>query len=157
MANIQTQIETNKFTVTSAMEAQKTGKLKEWVIELLLSEKSFELAEKITSEKTIAIEMYNFPLYLLKKIQGPEENEDQRQSPDHWEKKVKNLAEIMGEGFAPAPLIVTDFWNKFEIADGNHRHEALVRQGVKSYWTIFFIKHKKGQEYLHNLVKEKNI
>lgn len=146
-----------KFSIESAMEASKNNSLKKWVIDLLLNEESYDLAEKINSEKTVAVDMVNFPLSLLKKIQGPEENETHRQSPDVWEGKVRNLADKYGEGYRPAPLIVTDFWNHFEIADGNHRHEALERHGVKSYWTIFFIKHKKGKEYLDKLLKDKKI
>ncbi len=140
------------FTIESAQKALKSGKLKDWVHELLLSEKSFELADKIATEKIVALEMLYFPLALLNKIQGPEENVIHRQAPDVWEDKVKKLAEHVEGGHSLAPLIVTDFWNYFEIADGNHRHEALERKGVKSYWTIFFIKHEKGRKYLQDVM-----
>ncbi|HVF69445.1 MAG TPA: ParB N-terminal domain-containing protein [Xanthomonadales bacterium] len=140
------------FSSESALKAMEKGDLKEWVIKLLESEKSYELAEKISSEKIVAIEMYNFPLALLKKIKGPEENEDHRQPPDVWEDKVKEMEKKIGNDYTPAPLIVTDFWNKFEVADGNHRHEALERRGIKSYWTIFFIKYEAGKDYLHKIM-----
>ncbi len=153
MKNVNDIYPVNHYTVESAMAAKDRGKLKEWVHELLLSEKSFDLAEIIISEKTVAIEMLDFPLSLLKKIQGPEEEEIHRQSPEIWEDKVKKLTDSVRGGYAPAPLIVTDFWNYFEIADGNHRHEALERKGIKSYWTIFFIKHEKGREYLSDVMK----
>ncbi|HUQ85840.1 MAG TPA: ParB N-terminal domain-containing protein [Candidatus Limnocylindrales bacterium] len=154
MSNITDSLE-SKFDIESALAARDKGLLKEWVIELLKSEGSYELAEKISSEKTAAIKMYNYPLTLLKKIQGPEENEIHRQSPQVWEDKVKKLAKKIENGFISAPLIVTDFWNYFEVADGNHRHEALERKGIKSYWTIFFIKHQAGVEYLKDIMKSK--
>ncbi len=141
------------FTIENAQQARDKGKLSEWVHELLLSEKSYDLAEKIATEKIIAVEMLDFPLALLNKIRGPEEQETHRQAPDVWEDKVKKLAVHVENGNSLAPLIVTDFWNYFEIADGNHRHEALERRGIKKYWTIFFIKHEKGKKYLADVMK----
>jgi hypothetical protein len=143
----------NEFTVESALLAREKGELKNWVIGLLLSEKSYELAEKIKTEEAVAIEMLNFPLAKLKKIQGPEEDESQRQPAHVWEEKVSNFTRELENGFSPAPLIVTDFWNHFEVADGNHRHEALERKGIMNYWTIFFIKHEAGHKYLMDIMK----
>lgn len=147
----------NSYTVEGALSAKENGDLKNWVIKLLLSEESYELAEKIESEKYVSIEMLLFPLSLLKKIQGPEENVTHRQPAHVWEGKVKNLADMLTDGYSPAPLIVTDFWNHFEIADGNHRHEALVRMGTKNYWTIFFIKHEEGRKYLLDVMKTDSV
>lgn len=145
----------SSFTPTSesALLAQKSGQLSEWVQELLHSEGSTDLAKSLAEEKIIAIEIYDFPLTKLKKIQGPEENVSDRQSPHVWEESVSAISRKILEGYKPAPLIVTDFWNYFEIADGNHRQEALLRAGKTHYWTIFFIKHQKGKEYLETLIK----
>lgn len=143
----------NKFTVEAALLAKKNGTLSKWTQELLQSEGGVGLANALKSERTVAVEMLNFPLSLLKKIEGPEEQVENRLSPDVWEKNVQRLTDLIKHGYSPAPLIVTDFWNKFEIADGNHRHEALVRAGIKSYWTIFFIKHPAGQKYILDIVK----
>lgn len=142
-----------KYTVESALSAKNKGNLKDWVIDLLLSEESFELAEKIKSEKTVAIEMFNTPLSLINRIQGPEENIADRKPLHKWNEDVNKIVEILDKDYKPAPIIVTDFWNHFEIADGNHRHEALERLGVKKYWTIFFIKHEEGRKYLLENIK----
>ena len=140
-------------TSESALLARQNGTLGEWVQKLLQSEGNYELAKTLAQEKPVAIEMVDFPLSRLKKIVGPEENEAHRQSPDVWEAQVTKLAKMVEKGYKPAPLIVTDYWNHFEIADGNHRHEALERRGINSYWTIFFIKHEKGKEYLQTIIK----
>lgn len=142
-----------KYTVESALTAKSNGTLKNWVIGLLLSEENFELAEKIATEKTVAIEMFNVPLALINRIKGPEENEAYRKPPEKWNEEVSKMVERLDNDYSPAPIIVTDFWNHFEIADGNHRHEALERRGVKSYWTIFFIKHETGRKYLLDKIK----
>ena len=143
----------SKFTVESAMIARDNGVLKDWVIELLLSKESYELAEKIRQEKTVAIEMHNAPLGLVKRIQGPEENIADRKPVEKWDEDVQKIVEKLRGEYRPAPIIVTDFWNHFEIADGNHRHEALERLGAKTYWTIFFLKHDEGKKYLHSMIK----
>ncbi len=139
-------------TSDNALVAQKSGALGKWVQNLLISEGNYNLAKSLAQETPIAIEIMEFPLSQLKRIVGPEENEEHRQSPDIWEAQVDKLAKKIKEGYQPAPLIVTDFWNHFELADGNHRHEAMLRVGIKSYWTIFFIKHQKGKEYLQTIV-----
>jgi len=140
-------------TSENALLAKQNGTLEKWVQNLLLSEDSYELAKTFAREKPVAVEILQFPLSQLKRIEGPEENEEHRQSPDVWEGEVNELAKKIKNGYKPAPLIVTDFWNYFEIADGNHRHEALLRVGIKSYWTIFFIKHEKGRKYLQDIMK----
>ena len=138
----------NEFTVESALLAQKEGLISDWVQALLHCEDSDKLAKSLAEFKPVAMEIYDFPLLKLKRIDGPEEKIEQRLSPDIWEAQVSLLTNKIKEGFRPAPLIVTDYWNYFEIADGNHRHEALLRNGITSYWTIFLIKNKKGHEYL---------
>lgn len=143
-------------TSENALLAMQNGDLENWVQALLQSEGSLDLAKSLISEKAIAVKMYNFPLGKLKKINGPEEQVELRQPLDIWEKRVSKLTELIKGGFKPAPLIVTDFWNHFEIADGNHRHEAMLRAGINSYWTIFFIKHTKGLEYLQTIMERFN-
>lgn len=140
-------------TSESALLAKQHSRLGEWVQNLLHSEGNDELAKSLAQEKPIAIEMIEFPLVQLKRIEGPEENEEHRLSPDVWEEQVKKLAKKIKDGYKPAPLIVTDFWNQFELADGNHRHEAMLRVGMKTYWTIFFIKHEAGKKYLQSILK----
>lgn len=142
-----------KYTVEAALEAKKKGVLKNWVIELLNSEKSFELAEKIASEKIVAVEMHEVPLSLIKRIQGPQEKIEHRKPPHVWENELKKMHEKFDDDFSPPPIIVTDFWNYFEIADGNHRHEVLEKRGVKKCWVIFFIKYEAGLKYLHESLK----
>ncbi len=140
-------------TYENAKLAQENGTLNEWVNSLLISEGSNSLAQSLAKESPIAIKMIEFPLSQLKRIEGPEEKIEHRQSPDIWEASVQVLAAKIKDGFRPAPLIVTDYWNYFELADGNHRQEAMLRVGIKSYWTIFFIKHQKGKEYLESILK----
>ncbi len=138
-----------------AIEAGKNGNLEEWVQKLLISEGNEDLAKSLSNEKPICVSIVKIPLKLLKKIEGPEEQIEHRQPLDIWENRVSKLVKLIEGGYKPAPLLVTDYWNYFEIADGNHRHEALVRLGTLEYWTIFFIKHEEGKKYLESILKNR--
>ncbi len=141
-------------TSENALIAKENGTLDQWIEDLLHSEGNDALSKSLFKEKTVAIEIYDYPLAGLKKIVGPEENEEHRQSPDVWEAQVSKIAKLIKNGYKPAPLIVTDFWNYFEIADGNHRQEAMIRTGMTRYWTIFMIKHEEGKKYLESIIKK---
>lgn len=134
-------------TPENALLAHQSNSLLDWVQQLLISEGNSSLAESLSKEDPILVDIINVPLSLLKKIEGPEEDVESRLSPGVWEGNVSKLTELIKNGYKPSPLIVTDYWNYFEIADGNHRHEALLRNGIKSYWTIFLIKHPEGKKY----------
>lgn len=140
-------------TVENALLAQENNYLEEWVQKLLISEGNDVLANEISQQSAILAEIINTPLVLLKKIEGPEEDVALRLPLDLFEKNVSKLTKLIKEGYKPAPLIVTDYWNYLEIADGNHRHEALLRNGINSYWTIFLIKHPTGKKYFQEEFK----
>ncbi len=59
---------------------------------------------------------------------------------------------MIEDEYAPPPLIVTDYWSPMEIVDGNHRHEALLRNGVEKYWAIFFIKNESTKQLLRQYI-----
>jgi len=125
--------------ISQAISAHKKGELKAWVESFLSQEKNQGLLDAIRSTPIKALKLIQYPLDKINKIQGPEVH-DQRESLDIWEERVSRQVSQIKKGYLPAPLIVTDFWWPLEIADGNHRHEALVREGFKSYWTIFILK-----------------
>ena len=129
-----------KYTTQAAILAKKEGALREWVQEFLLSEGNEGLARALRDEEATMIEIAEVPLSLLRKIDGPEEKPHERQPLDKWEERVSRLEEVVKKGEPLPPLIVTDFWKPLEIVDGNHRHEAMTRNGVERYWTIFFLR-----------------
>lgn len=140
------------FTAEDALSAKKQGLLKQWVEEFLDAEGNHGLATALKTEKAIEIDVINFPLELLNRIQGPELVENREKIPV-WDDRVSKLQTKLIDGHNLPPLIVTDFWNPFEIVDGNHRHEALVKNGIKKHWTIFFIKHPESKKYLDYILK----
>lgn len=138
-----------KYTTKTARAAYEKGRLHEWVQEYLLNEGNVGLAKALREERAIMVDIVEFPLSLLRKIEGPEEP-SARQPLDVWEQRVTKIEKLIKGGKDLPPLIVTDFWRPLEIVDGNHRHEAFIRNGVENFWTIFFL----NNEINKDLVKK---
>jgi len=99
-----------------------------------------KLADRIESTVCQSIELVNFPLKNLKRIIGPDKKLAYFEEEEIWERRVEKLVSVIEGGCKPLPLFATNFWGETTLADGNHRHEALVRSGIDSYWVIFFLK-----------------
>ena len=97
-----------------------------------------KLADRIGSTVCQSIELVNFPLKDLKRIIGPDKKLTYFEEEEIWEERVSKLTSAIEEGYEPLPLFATNFWGETALADGNHRHEALIRSGFESYWVIFF-------------------
>ena len=128
-------------SIKSAIAAHKKGTLLDWVNDFLKLEGNVGLLKVLEENRPKWVEMVDFPLHLLNRIRGPEDIPN-RESLEVWERRVSKQITNLQKGQISSPLIVTDYWNSLEIADGNHRHEALVRRGIKTYWTIFLLKSK---------------
>lgn len=127
--------------------AKKAHTLEEWVQKFLLNEGNHGLATALRTEAALMVDLIEIPLSLLNKIEGPEPVQ-KRETLDVWEERVSGLTLMIEEGYKPPPLIVTDFWKPFEIVDGNHRHEAMLRNNIEKYPTIFFIKNEESVKIL---------
>jgi hypothetical protein len=138
---------TISYSSEDVVTARKNNSLKQWVDEFLLDEGNHSLATELKNNKSSLIEILDFTLSKLKKIEGPEEVTN-RESLDVWEERVSKLTKLIEQGQSLPPIIVTDFWQPLEIADGNHRHEALLRSGRDKYWTIFFLKNEENKQLL---------
>lgn len=134
-----------QLTSQDALQAKGKGTLREWVQEYLNSEKNYGLAAALEKQTAVFVDIIEFPLAELRKIEGPEPVSD-RESLDRWEERVSAIELLIDQGYEFPPLVVTDYWKPLEIADGSHRHEAFLRKGIKKYWTIFFIKDKSNKQ-----------
>jgi 8-oxo-dGTP pyrophosphatase MutT (NUDIX family) len=61
-----------------------------------------------------------------------------RNPVDDFERRVEGLRAFHQGGGSSAPLLVNFSGGKFQLNDGNHRHEALVRDGVTAFPMIFW-------------------
>jgi|AntRauTorckE6833_2_1112554.scaffolds.fasta_scaffold16037_5 hypothetical protein len=103
-----------------------------------------KLKERIESTKCRSIELINFPLKDLKRIIGPDPKLAYFEEEEMWETRVEKLVTAIKDGYEPLPLFATNFWGReTALADGNHRHEALLRSGYDTYWVVFFTEQQK--------------
>ena len=136
-----------EFSLKDAIERADKGQLEEWIHEFLLGEGSNEGFSK-GLKLTHRYYMYpvKMPLNLFKRCCGPEENMRFRTDTESFEKKVARMQNDIEEGWDVPPLIIGYYDDTFELNDGNHRFEALVRSGAKEYYTIIWITEKKDYE-----------
>lgn len=127
-----------KYSLETAIEADKKGELFQWLQDYLRGEGgNKELADYLI-EKPMTISLVEFPLNKLKRGAGLEKEMIYAEDSEVWEKRVGNLVAKVKEGIKLPPLIVTDFGILLGLSDGNHTYEALHRCGYDKYWTIFF-------------------
>lgn len=126
-----------RFTLQTALQARDNNTLEQWVQDYLYNEgQNKGLADSFKKE-SISYSLCEYHLLKLKRIMGPENNMKFFESEDVWEKRIQELQAKIVKGETMPPLIVTNLWSENEIADGAHRHEALLRQGYRDYWVIF--------------------
>ena len=121
----------------------------EWTITYLQkNERNKELVENIKKRKIVKTELIEYPLSRLIKVTGPQNGEAMPEPLPNWLKRVKEIEDDLTKKHLPPPIIVTDFWQEMEIADGSHRYEALIKQGFTTYWTIFLFVNQSSVEKL---------
>ena len=141
------------LTLEMAKQAKENNSLMQWAMDFMDNDKNKNLARILKENKDIFlwIDLIEFPLNKLKRIMGPEKELLYPEEKEIWEKRINNLSnDIKNNNYKPCPLIVTDFWSDMNIADGNHRHEALLRSGFNKYWVMFMIKDKKNIDWVLN-------
>ncbi len=142
----------NEFTLEEAKKAKENNFLKQWVIDFLLAEgNNKHLSKEIEDSNDVWIELKKFPLAKLRREMGPKEDGLKfSEDKDIWMKRISNFIKDIKGGYEPCPLIATDFWGSIDLADGAHRHEALLQSGFKEYWTLFIIKNKENIDWVLN-------
>jgi hypothetical protein len=129
-----------KSTLSAAQAYTKNGKLEDWIHAYLLSDgnnKAFSDGLKLVDRTYLG--PYRMPLSLFKRCCGPEETMKWRVDLDGFEKRVENLKRLILSDYDLPPLIIQFVNGQFELNDGNHRHEAYTRLGIKEVDVIIWI------------------
>lgn len=135
-----------KYSLSSAKEYAKNGKLEEWIHTYLHADgHNKELSDGLKLFDRFFIGPIKIPLSLLKRCCGPEEDMRYRVSTKWFEKKVDSLMDVIRTEKDMSPLIVHYVDHDFELNDGNHRLEAYKRLGIEDCWVIVWITEK--EEY----------
>jgi hypothetical protein len=71
-------------------------------------------------------------------ISGAGEDFDWPVPPAEFERKVETMVRMFDEGWDAPPLFV--HMHTLRLVDGNHRREALLRRGRRTYWAVMWFR-----------------
>ena len=131
--------ELQEHSVDDAREAAARDELDDWVAAFLASPGSdnAELGEKLRSTTHCWTGPVELPLDQLNRLAGPPGAPVMEEVEEHeWRDDVDDLAEKVGDGHEPPPVIVIYRNSQLVLEDGNHRVEALRRAGRTTTWGI---------------------
>ncbi len=123
-----------EFTLKEAGIYAKAGKAKEWVIQLLIHTGNAGFSIHIKNHPGTLEGPVKLKLSSLNRICGPEKEMKYFEEKNTFEKRVSEMVKSITDGWNIPPIIIWDKNNELSIADGAHRHEALIRSGLKKYW-----------------------
>ena len=78
------------------------------------------------------------PLDDLERLAGPEDEALVPIDEDEWEDDVGDMEQSLEEGWEPPPLLAEYQDGRLLLQDGNHRYEALQRDGAQEAWVLIF-------------------
>jgi hypothetical protein len=129
-----------RFDLASALIAAHDGRIAEWVGAFLASPGSDNevLAAALAQRKHWWFGPVQIPVEELARMAGPEPSVECPIERDEWEGDVESMTDELEDGWAPPPLLAE--WSASDgvlrLHDGNHRYEALQREGATHAWVI---------------------
>ena len=139
-------------TLSSAVGYAHNGKLEEWIHIYLLSDgHNKEFSDGLKLFDRYFLGPIKMPLSLFKRCCGPEDSMKWQIPKENFERKVKELEQVICEEKDMPPLIVHYVDGEFELNDGNHRLQAYSNLGVEEYYVIVWITEK--EEYVEFVEK----
>ncbi len=78
------------------------------------------------------------PVGELERLAGPEDDALCEIDEDEWTEDVAAMEESVEQGWEPPPLLAEGRGGRLLLQDGNHRYEALVREGAAHAWVLVY-------------------
>lgn len=124
-------------TSASAREAHRAGALAEWSQAFLRGEGgNLGIANPLRARGDDVYVLAEVGLDDVYAISGPDEDFDWPVPPAEFEQRVDALMRMLQEGWDAPPLFV--HMHTLRLVDGNHRREALLRLGRRTYWAVMW-------------------
>lgn len=127
------------FNVEEALKFSKEGGIEDWVHLFLNSVgDNIPFSEGLKLAKRCWTGPALMDISKLNRCCGPEETMEYRVDEEGWERNIAKFQKLIREGWDMPPLIVEQCNDTLRLNDGNHRLEAMVREGVKECWVILW-------------------
>jgi hypothetical protein len=134
--------ETTRFGLEGASAAADRGdeEIARWVGDFLASRGSDNavLAAALSRDPHWWFGPVQVPVVDLERLAGPEPDALCDIDPDEWKHDVGAMRESIDDGWEPPPLLAEWQDGRLLLQDGNHRYEALVREGEVYAWTLVY-------------------
>ena len=129
-----------KFSLASARRAAETGQLAQWVGAFLASPGSDNapLAVALAQRRHRWFGPVHVPVDDLVRLAGPEQDVLVTVDEAEWEGDVETMVDSFDDGWEPPPLLCEWRHGELLLQDGNHRSEALVRDGAVDVWVLVY-------------------
>ena len=127
------------WTVESARKAHCEGSIQDWVVAYLSIPdwQNLGLIRRIQSHSISWQEPQLMPIESLERTAGPGPHYRFPKDPDEWNREVRVIAESLDEPIELPPIIC---WleddGEINVADGNHRLDALTSLGHTHAWVL---------------------
>ncbi len=130
----------DRFDLDSARRAAARDETAIWVGRLLASPGSDNavLAAALAQEQHWWLGPVRIPVGDLVRLAGPEDDVLCEIDTDEWEADVTAMTESVEGGWEPPPLLAEFQDGRLLLQDGNHRYEALVREGAADAWVLLY-------------------
>jgi hypothetical protein len=131
--------EGREYTLESAWKAAERDELGRWVEAFLASPGSDNapLADELSQRAHVWLGPVQVPINRLHRLAGPSDEPVMCPVDDEaWNDDVDEMAQRIGDGWEPAPVIVVHRDDHLALEDGNHRVESLRRAGRESAWAV---------------------
>ena len=129
-----------KFSLASARRAATTGETAQWVGAFLASSGSDNapLAVALAQRRHRWFGPVQVPVDDLVRLAGPEDDALVTVDEAEWEGDVETMADSLDDGWVPPPLLCEWRHGELLLQDGNHRYEAMVRDGAVEVWVLAY-------------------
>jgi hypothetical protein len=128
-----------RFDLASARAAADDDRTASWVGAFLASEGGNEiLAAALAQTEHWWAGPVRVPLGNIERLAGPEDDAVVPVEPQEWEGDVERIKENIAAGWEPPPLLAEYRNGRLLLQDGNHRFEALRREGASEAWVLVY-------------------
>ena len=129
-----------RFSLAAARDAAKEGHIAQWVGEFLASPGSDNavLAASLAQRRHRWYGPVLVAVDELVQLAGTEPDALVRVEPAEWHEDVATMEDSIDNGWEPPPLLAEWRHSELLLQDGNHRYDALVREGAREVWVLVY-------------------